>query len=139
MAENTITGRSADRFKAARLRGNHTAGSTGFGPGMRCRVDPGTLRFAQLRGATQLLPRGVLDRVGAAADRALGLPCAWPGLSLAEGIDATTPTGQLQMYIMGAIAEFERMDFGGRVQRVTARSCGHLHIAGCIALRLGQS
>jgi DNA invertase Pin-like site-specific DNA recombinase len=29
-------------------------------------------------------------------------------VSLAEGIDATTPAGKLQMRILGAIAEFER-------------------------------
>jgi DNA invertase Pin-like site-specific DNA recombinase len=38
-------------------------------------------------------------------------------VSLAEGIDATTPTGRLQMQILGAIAEFER---GRIVERVRA-------------------
>src|SRR6202790_490283 len=38
-------------------------------------------------------------------------------VSLAEGIDATTPAGRLQMQILGAIAEFER----GRIrERVVA-------------------
>lgn len=32
-------------------------------------------------------------------------------VSLAEGIDATTPAGKLQMHILGAIAEFERRGF----------------------------
>jgi DNA invertase Pin-like site-specific DNA recombinase len=36
--------------------------------------------------------------------QALGIPF----VSLAEGIDATTPAGKLQMHILGAIAEFER-------------------------------
>jgi DNA invertase Pin-like site-specific DNA recombinase len=36
---------------------------------------------------------------------------------LAEGIDATTPAGKLQMHILGAIAEFER---GRIVERVRA-------------------
>jgi DNA invertase Pin-like site-specific DNA recombinase len=36
---------------------------------------------------------------------------------LAEGIDATTPAGKLQMHILGAIAEFER---GRIVERVKA-------------------
>ena len=37
-------------------------------------------------------------------------------VSLAEGIDATTPAGKLQLHILAAIAEFER----GRIQeRVT--------------------
>jgi DNA invertase Pin-like site-specific DNA recombinase len=40
-----------------------------------------------------------------------------PFVSLAEGIDATTPAGKLQMHILGAIAEFER----GRIrERVVA-------------------
>jgi DNA invertase Pin-like site-specific DNA recombinase len=38
-------------------------------------------------------------------------------VSLAEGIDATTPAGRLQMHILGAIAEFER---GRIVERVRA-------------------
>lgn len=38
-------------------------------------------------------------------------------VSLAEGIDATTPAGKLQMHILGAIAEFER---GRIVERVMA-------------------
>ena len=38
-------------------------------------------------------------------------------ISLAEGIDATTPAGKLQMHILGAIAEFER---GRIVERVRA-------------------
>jgi DNA invertase Pin-like site-specific DNA recombinase len=38
-------------------------------------------------------------------------------VSLAEGLDATTPAGRLQMHILGAIAEFER---GRIVERVRA-------------------
>src|SRR5438876_9798936 len=38
-------------------------------------------------------------------------------VSLAEGIDATTPAGRLQMHILGAIAEFEK---GRIVERVRA-------------------
>ena len=38
-------------------------------------------------------------------------------VSLAEGIDATTPAGRLQMHLLGAIAEFER---GRIVERVRA-------------------
>jgi DNA invertase Pin-like site-specific DNA recombinase len=38
-------------------------------------------------------------------------------VSLAEGIDATTPAGRLQMHLLGAIAEFER---GRIVERVNA-------------------
>src|SRR5687767_10293852 len=37
-------------------------------------------------------------------------------VSLAEGIDATTPTGKLQMHILGAIAEFERARIAERVR-----------------------
>ena len=36
-------------------------------------------------------------------------------LSLAEGIDATTPAGKLQMHILAAIAEFERERIRERV------------------------
>jgi len=35
-------------------------------------------------------------------------------VSLAEGIDATTPAGKLQMHILGAIAEFERARSAGK-------------------------
>ena len=38
-------------------------------------------------------------------------------VSLAEGIDATTPAGRLQLHILGAIAEFER---GRVIERVRA-------------------
>ena len=37
-------------------------------------------------------------------------------VSLAEGIDATTPAGRLQMHILGAIAEFERARIAERVR-----------------------
>jgi DNA invertase Pin-like site-specific DNA recombinase len=37
-------------------------------------------------------------------------------VSLAEGIDATTPAGKLQMHILGAIAEFERARIVERVR-----------------------
>lgn len=37
-------------------------------------------------------------------------------VSLAEGIDATTPAGRLQMHILGAIAEFERSRIAERVR-----------------------
>lgn len=36
-------------------------------------------------------------------------------VSLAEGIDATTPAGKLQMHLLGAIAEFERERIRERV------------------------
>src|SRR4249920_2161746 len=47
-------------------------------------------------------------------------------VSLAEGIDATTPAGRLQMHILGAIAEFERERIRERVRAglVRARSQG---------------
>jgi DNA invertase Pin-like site-specific DNA recombinase len=41
-------------------------------------------------------------------------------VSLAEGIDATTPAGKLQMHILGAIAEFER-------ERIRERVLAGLH------------
>ena len=51
-------------------------------------------------------------------------------VSLAEGIDATTPAGRLQMHILGAIAEFERARIAERVKlglervRAEGRSLG---------------
>jgi Resolvase, N terminal domain len=37
-------------------------------------------------------------------------------VSLAEGIDATTPAGRLQLHVLGAIAEFERERIRERVR-----------------------
>ena len=42
-------------------------------------------------------------------------------VSLQEGIDATTPTGKLQMHILAAIAEFERARIAERVKAGLAR------------------
>ncbi len=42
-------------------------------------------------------------------------------VSLAEGIDATTPAGKIQMHILGAIAEFERARIAERVRAGLAR------------------
>lgn len=43
-------------------------------------------------------------------------------VSLAEGIDATTPAGRLQMHILGAISEFERARIQERVKAGLARA-----------------
>lgn len=43
-------------------------------------------------------------------------------VSLAEGIDATTPAGKLQMHILAAIAEFERARIAERVRAGLARA-----------------
>jgi len=43
-------------------------------------------------------------------------------VSLAEGVDATTPAGKLQMHILGAIAEFERSRIQERVRAGLARA-----------------
>jgi DNA invertase Pin-like site-specific DNA recombinase len=43
-------------------------------------------------------------------------------VSLAEGIDATTPAGKLQMHILGAIAEFERERIRERILAGLARA-----------------
>jgi DNA invertase Pin-like site-specific DNA recombinase len=43
-------------------------------------------------------------------------------VSLAEGIDATTPAGKLQMHILGAMAEFERARIQERVRAGLARA-----------------
>ena len=42
-------------------------------------------------------------------------------VSLAEGIDATTPAGRLQLHVLGAIAEFERSRIQERVKAGLAR------------------
>ena len=46
-------------------------------------------------------------------------------VSLAEGIDATTPAGRLQLHILGAIAEFERARISERVKAGLARVRAH--------------
>lgn len=43
-------------------------------------------------------------------------------VSLAEGIDATTPAGRLQMHILGAMAEFERSRLRERTMAGLARA-----------------
>ena len=43
-------------------------------------------------------------------------------ISVAEGIDATTPAGKLQMHILAAIAEFERARIAERVTAGLARA-----------------
>lgn len=43
-------------------------------------------------------------------------------VSLAEGIDATTPAGKLQLHILAAIAEFERARIAERVKAGLARA-----------------
>jgi DNA invertase Pin-like site-specific DNA recombinase len=43
-------------------------------------------------------------------------------VSLAEGIDCTTPAGKLQMHILGAISEFERGRIQERVRAGLARA-----------------
>ena len=52
-------------------------------------------------------------------------------VSLAEGIDATTPAGKLQMHILGAIAEFER-------ERIRERVLAGLRRAKAQGKRLGR-
>ena len=42
--------------------------------------------------------------------------------SSAERVDATTPAGKLQMHILGAIAEFERVRIAERVKAGLARA-----------------
>jgi DNA invertase Pin-like site-specific DNA recombinase len=57
-------------------------------------------------------------------------------VSLAEGIDATTPAGKLQMHILGAIAEFERARIVERVRAGTAR---RVHAAALEPARVSPS
>jgi DNA invertase Pin-like site-specific DNA recombinase len=46
-------------------------------------------------------------------------------VSLAEGIDATTPAGKLQLHILAAIAEFERARIAERVKAGLQRARAH--------------
>jgi DNA invertase Pin-like site-specific DNA recombinase len=43
-------------------------------------------------------------------------------VTLAEGIDATTPAGRLQLHVLAAIAEFERARVGERVRAAHRRA-----------------
>jgi DNA invertase Pin-like site-specific DNA recombinase len=43
-------------------------------------------------------------------------------VTLAEGIDATTPAGRLQLHVLAAIAEFERARVGERVRAAHGRA-----------------
>jgi DNA invertase Pin-like site-specific DNA recombinase len=52
-------------------------------------------------------------------------------VSLAEGIDATTPAGRLQLHVLGAIAEFER-------DRIRERVMAGLQRARAQGTRLGR-
>jgi len=52
-------------------------------------------------------------------------------VSLAEGIDATTPAGRLQLHVLGAIAEFER-------ERIRERVLAGLQRARAQGKRLGR-
>src|SRR5262249_58819338 len=52
-------------------------------------------------------------------------------VSLAEGMDARTPAGKLQMHILGAIAEFER-------ERIRERVLAGLQRAKTLGVRLGR-
>jgi DNA invertase Pin-like site-specific DNA recombinase len=46
-------------------------------------------------------------------------------VSLAEGLDCTTPAGRLQLHVLGAIAEFERERIRERVRAGLARAKAH--------------
>lgn len=46
-------------------------------------------------------------------------------VSLAEGLDCTTPAGRLQLHVLGAIAEFERERIRERVKAGLARAKAH--------------
>src|SRR5438552_14677323 len=77
-----------------------------------------------------------LDRLGRNLKHLIGLLEELQALgiafvSLAEGIDATTPAGKLQMHIHGAIAEFERA-------RIAERFKAGLQRARAQGTRLGR-
>ena len=59
-------------------------------------------------------------------------------VSLAEGIDATTPAGKLQMHILGAIAEFERGRLTERVKAGLARAKANGQRLGRPGHRIGR-
>src|SRR5262249_13580952 len=83
------------------LRGEGPSASTGRS-GPRCPAPP-------VRCAGLLAPRSARSKpetLITLLDEMQALRIAV--ISLAEGIDATTPAGKLQMHILGAIAEFER-------------------------------
>jgi len=68
-----------------------------------------------------------LDRLGRSLRHLVGLLDELQTLgvafvSLAEGIDATTPAGRLQMHILAAIAQFERERIVERVKAGLARA-----------------
>ncbi len=68
-----------------------------------------------------------LDRLGRSLKHLITLLDEFQSLgvafvSLAEGIDAATPAGKLQMHILGAIAEFERERIRERVLAGLARA-----------------
>ncbi len=77
-------------------------------------------------GAVQVVVCWRLDRLGRNLKHLITLLEELQSLgvafvSLAEGIDATTPAGKLQMHILGAIAEFERARIAERVKAGLAR------------------
>src|ERR1700674_5615626 len=77
-----------------------------------------------------------LDRLGRNLKHLIALLEELQGLgvafvSLAEGIDATTPAGKLQMHILGAIAEFER-------DRIRERVLAGLQRAKAQGVKLGR-
>jgi DNA invertase Pin-like site-specific DNA recombinase len=68
-----------------------------------------------------------LDRLGRNLRHLLFVIDEWTALgvafvSLAEGIDATTPAGRLQLHILGAIAQFERDRTTERIHAGIARA-----------------
>ncbi len=77
-----------------------------------------------------------LDRLGRNLKHLITLLEELPALgiafvSLAEGIDATTPAGRLQMHVLGAIAEFER-------ERIRERVLAGLQRARLQGVKLGR-
>jgi DNA invertase Pin-like site-specific DNA recombinase len=60
-------------------------------------------------------------------------------VSLAEGIDATTPAGRLQLHVLGAIAEFERARLRERIAAGMARAKSQGRRVGRPRVRLAES
>jgi len=97
-----------------------------------CRLAPRSRSTACRRAASSIRCAGVLaprpagsqsEALIAMLEEVQALAVAF--VSLAEGIDATTPAGKLQMHILGAIAEFERERIRERVVAGLQRAKKH--------------
>jgi len=85
-----------------------------------------------------------LDRLGRSLKHLVGLlddlqTVGVAFVSLGEGIDATSPTGRLQMHLLAAIAQFERERIAERVMAGLARARAQGRRLGRPRLVVGES